>query len=133
MYREGKCIHFNGTANRVCNAGIQYKSVSHERPYGGIPCFEKNKLRTCSRFQLPTEEQVADDEAKVAEYIGMVFKTRAAIMQHIVDAGNERKNTTGTIKCPICEAGNVSFSRAGAYNGHIHAECDTAGCVSWIE
>jgi len=39
---------------------------------------------------------------------------------------------SGNMKCPVCETGNLRYSRA-AYNGHIHATCSTEGCVSWME
>jgi hypothetical protein len=39
---------------------------------------------------------------------------------------------SGTLLCPVCGVGTLSYSRA-AYNGHVHANCETDGCVRWME
>lgn len=133
MLTEGKCIHFNGTANKTCKAGVKYGDVSVERPYGSIPCFEKNKLKTCREFQLPTSEQIAQQKEELAAHINNIGIARAAITGEIRERGMEGRNVTGKIKCPVCESGEISFSCAGAYNGHIHARCSTPECVDWME
>jgi hypothetical protein len=38
----------------------------------------------------------------------------------------------GSIKCPICNLGELRYSRA-SYNGHVHARCSNKTCVSWME
>lgn len=38
----------------------------------------------------------------------------------------------GVIDCPVCKTGKVSFTVA-EYNGHVHAQCSTRLCMSWIE
>jgi hypothetical protein len=38
----------------------------------------------------------------------------------------------GVMDCPVCGTGKLHYSRAG-YNGHVHARCETDGCVSWME
>ena len=38
----------------------------------------------------------------------------------------------GQMDCPVCILGKLRYSRA-ADNGHVHAECNTKGCVSWLE
>lgn len=39
---------------------------------------------------------------------------------------------SGSINCPVCNEGKLHYSRAG-YNGHVHAQCSTNGCVAWME
>ena len=39
---------------------------------------------------------------------------------------------SGIMVCPICKTGMLKYSRA-KYNGHVHAQCLTPGCVSWME
>ena len=34
-------------------------------------------------------------------------------------------------RCPVCE-GTLRYAVAD-YNGHIHAKCETNGCVQWME
>ncbi|MBW7895159.1 MAG: hypothetical protein H3C27_08595 [Opitutaceae bacterium] len=38
----------------------------------------------------------------------------------------------GEMVCPICETGRLRYSRS-SYNGHVHADCSTVGCVQWME
>ena len=38
-----------------------------------------------------------------------------------------------TMPCPICKKGTVSYVISDHYNGHIHAHCNTEGCVSFME
>jgi len=39
---------------------------------------------------------------------------------------------TGSVACPKCGTGTIHYSVSGL-NGHMHAACTTAGCVSWME
>jgi hypothetical protein len=41
-------------------------------------------------------------------------------------------NVAGDIQCPVCTTGKLHY-RISNYNGHIHAQCDTKGCVRWME
>lgn len=37
-----------------------------------------------------------------------------------------------SIPCPACQTGRLYY-RVASVNGHMHAKCDTEGCVSWME
>jgi len=39
---------------------------------------------------------------------------------------------SGETACPACGAGTLRYQRSPR-NGHVHAACDTAGCVQWRE
>ena len=71
--------------------------------------------------------------AETKKFIDDMTVTRRKIMQQIDQKNQQKANVSGTIPCPVCGTGTVSYSRAGLYNGHITAKCDTFGCVSWIE
>lgn len=72
---------------------------------------------------------MTDEEFEVV--LERIRVARTAIVEAI---GPYRRGVsdTGGIKCPICGTGRLGFVRSG-YNGHIHAECGTSDCVSWIE
>ena len=55
---------------------------------------------------------------------------RRAIVTHL-DEKKSPRSAAGEIECPNCK-GRLRFSRSG-YNGHVHARCSTADCVSWME
>jgi len=42
------------------------------------------------------------------------------------------KGATGKVPCEACGKGEIHLSMS-AYNGHVHGQCTTEGCVSWME
>lgn len=82
------CKHFTGIQNTCCKIGIEYKSVTPnpERLDGSalrIPCMDikttskiglspsqlehYNNRGTCSKFELPTQEELDKEEAEFEE------------------------------------------------------------------
>jgi hypothetical protein len=41
------------------------------------------------------------------------------------------QNWKGVKPCPVC-GGNLHLTHA-SYNGHVWGQCETKGCLSWIE
>lgn len=139
MKQPGKCVHFNGTMNECCNAGVSYKSVRKEgEPQGqyqhraSLPCLDKYNLHgaTCDKRKLPTPDEVAADAKQAAESFERAMTARKAIVEH---AGPHQNGVgkSGVIECPNCK-GQLHYSRAGR-NGHVMAKCETDGCVVWME
>lgn len=50
----------------------------------------------------------------------------------IIDRHGKARGVSGTIKCPVCGEGDLSYSIAHS-NGHIWAKCSTKDCVAWME
>jgi hypothetical protein len=46
--------------------------------------------------------------------------------------GKPSKPINDTIPCPVCRTGKIAYS-ISSRNGHIHAKCDTAGCVFFMQ
>jgi hypothetical protein len=147
--RRCNCVHFNGTQNDVCKAGIRYAEVQKANPEGtlrpqgypvgkSMPCwvddpiFNAQQLDCPSRV-LPTEEQLAEDDRRVLKSIENMAAARKAIMEKVKAEGMMKQNIRGSIPCPNCKTGTLGFTRAGAYNGHVHARCSTEGCTAWME
>lgn len=129
-----KCRHFNGVMNECCRAGIAYKSVTvfHLPPGTGasMPCLLSTAEVPCQceKASYPTREEAEQSEADWRQRRIDTAKARAAILA----ATKGAKRVRGRILCPVCEkAGSLRFGVA--YNGHIHAQCETEGCVAWIE
>ncbi len=72
-----------------------------------------------------------DDEAKTERRITAIFSARRAIVR-AAGPWQLGVEASGSIPCPACKTGKVSYSRAGC-NGHIWAQCSTPDCVRWIE
>ena len=42
-----------------------------------------------------------------------------------------KQDRRGVVECPACK-GKLHLSQS-SYNGHVHGNCETTGCVSWME
>lgn len=134
-FKEDVCIHYNGTASIRCKAGIMYKDATKngKGTFSLLPCFSKNDLAgNCTKYRLPSQQEIDEQEKEIADYINRMGTVRREIKDHIESRGMNGRNTSGRIQCPMCDDGEVTYSYAGAYNGHISASCSN-GCVNWIE
>ncbi len=147
-----KCKHFRAMGEHdTCAAGVKYADVRKEgetieyrhnaketgTPYSqkaSMPCHAKWNLHgaVCEKCEYPTPEEIAaKDEQHKRSFEGIML-ARKAIVEHC--GGPWKKGMPGlcgSLECPCCK-GILRFSRAG-YNGHVHAHCETKGCVSWME
>jgi hypothetical protein len=110
--------------------GIKYESVRQPSEHGYIfPCITAG-CTGCDKKQLSTPEELDAEEQYFKQRTKMALEAIVAIQQH---AGDYKKGEgkRGVIDCPTCKA-KLHYSRAG-YNGHIHAQCETKGCVSFMQ
>lgn len=134
--KQNKCRHFNGTSRVTCKAGVTYEQVVKPNPDGNgrsLPCLkDQSEGCSCDKREFFTDAEI---DAQIEEIEGSFRKTslaREAIVKHL--GGPWKKGVSGSggeIECPVCK-GKLRFSRAGC-NGHIHAQCLTKDCVSWME
>lgn len=158
----GTCIHFNGwrDSQSRCEAGFRYREIVGPEAFGAflrLPCIQYNvrpahgrgtyvkagervirvevdrkglQPAECACYIEPTDEQIQQDRAE----------TDAALARHMIAlkvASSWRvkpkpaQDRHDVIECPICK-GRLHLSQA-AYNGHVHGQCETSGCVSWME
>lgn len=148
--KRGKCVHYNGTVNERCNAGVNYKELAgdpHHTGYGlrlpchsadyksfsGKPLPRADAVSYCDKRREPTDAEIAEHEAESKRMFEDTMVARKAIVEHLGGPWKEGvKGAAGSIECPVCKTGSLRFSRAGI-NGHIHAQCKTVGCVAWME
>lgn len=134
---ENKCKHFNGTGKGRCTAGVLYADVRNNN--GSFmersvwPCFkDSNSPVSCELREWSTQAEIDNHNKKIIAAMNAIRSVRPKIKEAIAERGMTDQNTTGCIPCPVCESGEVRFSYAGAYNGHISAKCSN-GCVNWME
>lgn len=131
------CNHYRAMSDhKTCKVDVSYDSFKG-MPFEQRPCFCKpgeDPNAGCSLMEMPTAEQLAEEEADMAKRFVMMGKARSAIVKHLGGPWKPgAKGAGGTIDCPACgESQSLAFSRAG-YNGHIHAQCKTENCVNWME
>ena len=139
-----KCVHFTGISQTTCNAGVAYASVQREHPpipyrrgsgavyesRRSLPCVDSLNLggAACEKRCMPTPEAVAAKVEADNRAVEAMLTARHAIVQ-VTDG---RRGVHGSIACPACKSGSLTYSVAGS-NGHIHARCSTDGCVAWME
>ena len=127
--KEVTCKHFNGMQHKKCDAGVTYDIAFGKEPgvFYRMPCFGAGCI-TCEHYCRQTPEELEAIEQQHKSSIERYVKCRKAI----VEKTGGKRGVQGSIKCPCCEIGTLSFSVAG-FNGHIHAACSTEGCASWME
>lgn len=142
-YRAGWCIHYrappspfgpNANKPHVCDAGVDMKNwrgIGHDKQ----PCFldeaakSKPEALPCERLRRPTSEEIARHK----KWSNARMDTMIVVMTAIQPwrAKHKGKSVGEIIECPACK-GRLHLSIA-ACNGHVHAHCETEGCVSWME
>ncbi len=134
------CRHFNGIQNDYCKAGVNYRELAGEPSVGcmtRIPCLPMNEpkhgpMAVCEKrdrwTKLEAEVNVTRGDEAMARHM-LAFRA----VHDDAKAKGYKKNRGGVseCRCPICE-GKIRYAVSN-YNGHIHAKCDTAGCVLWME
>lgn len=116
-----------GDEYKTCKAGVNFHQFE-PCDYKMHPCLGENMAARarCDKYDGYTAEELASKEAAQRARWERNGKIRAKIIEK---CGEQRGS--GTLECPCCEGGTVSYSRAS--NGHVHAKCSTAGCASWME
>lgn len=128
------CRHFNGIQHKTCEAGITY---AHGSATVAMPCLPDlvhgRKTWGCDQFQVMTQEEAEREADEAIAAMNRTMNARIAAKDDAEAKGFGRgKGGTGSLKCPACDSGTLRYSVAGI-NGHMHARCSTAGCVSWME
>ncbi len=132
------CKHYQAMSNHdTCKIGVPYTKFSG-LGFDERPCFAKPfepPHPGCDLVELPTQEELEKRDVEISERFGRIGAARQTIIAHLGGPWTKKKpiGGSGVIDCPCCKGEKtLSFSRA-SYNGHIHARCSTAGCVSWME
>jgi len=129
--RVGDCRHFTGYQNGVCKAGVCYREIVGGPDLGWaarLPCLPNSALRkesdvTCEKFSALSEAECVEREKEIKERFNGIIAARKRIIQLGVGSG--------IIECPVCLK-RMGFTVAKS-NGHVHARCETKGCLVWME
>lgn len=131
------CAHFTGIQHDTCKAGVSYSLVKEPKtettPYR-FACFqdEANGL-ICEAAHFPTREEAEAEKREDDAIFARTSKAHRAAHDDAKAKGFVKGKGGGdSIPCPVCTTGRLYY-RVAAYNGHMHAKCETAGCVSWME
>jgi len=131
------CRHFNGIMNDCCDAGVNYDVLREGDKYN-LPCLKlnlsvKKDPAKCDKFEVMTpEEAAASADETVARGDNTLLAMRAAHADAKAKNLGKGKGGADSIPCPTGCGGTLHY-RVASYNGHMHAQCSTNGCVSWME
>ena len=135
------CVHYRGISDRKggfvdsCHAGVSYSAWRTKETRPHQPCFldksgnSKPNALPCEKLRRPTPDEIAANEKSWERRKNNLVAALTVIAPW--RKANKGKSASDVIECPICK-GRLHLAIA-ASNGHVHANCDTAGCVSWME
>jgi hypothetical protein len=158
----GTCINWTGwrDAESRCKAGFKYREIVGPEEAGAflrLPCRRYDvrpadkrgtyvapgdrvirveiercgvKPAECACYIEPTDEQIERDRVETEAHLQKTFAAIRVASQWRVKP-KPKQDRREIIACPIC-AGKLHLSQS-AYNGHVHGQCETANCVSWME
>lgn len=108
-----------GGGGPQCAAGCDMSA-----PGSALPCMPLDSQRgaTCSKREEWTDKERAEWEAWVDHHRARMLAVFSVLPD---DSG-------GTIPCPACGTGTVSYARARS-NGHLHAACSTPNCFAVMQ
>lgn len=128
-----KCIHFNGTLNKVCKAGVNYNTFRQQwdSTCCGFPCLKDSKTPlSCGQREWPSEEYIQARLDEIEEATLRHMKAGSLVAEF--REKNKGKDAQESFPCPACEKGTLNLS-ISAYNGHVWGKCTTDNCLAWME
>lgn len=119
--RRGWCNHYNGLTNKQCDAGVEYDSVATTadvtrsdgttHPAKRFPCFAEGQEwhgdGPCGKCQMPTEEEIAEQEASASRKFDLL-----------------RKGLSDCCEAPVDESRVI---KEGRHKGHGRRYCSKCG------
>ena len=127
---------FNGSTGGKCRADVDpiYSFCGGDR-FGWVkkvPCLRTNETTAiCPAAEYPTKEEAEQSARDFEAYVDQFVKNLSVVRPAIEQQHKETGEWSGSIECPECTK-PLHWSKAKC-NGHIHAACETEGCLSWME
>lgn len=111
----------------VCKVGIAYHTL--HKDVMRLPCLgEESQRCLCSKYEPYTQQELEQEDREIDAHFDGIVKARDAILETGFDSH------TGTMGCPVCGIGTLSFSVIRNYRKVlVSASCSVAGCVRWVE
>lgn len=145
----GQCKHFTGAQHDLCGRGVRYAQFAP-----GIPCIKfieksarggtllrpgeqpserkpwKYEGKPCPFYEAPTDDEVQADRRE-CEAAMERFRVALKVASAWRVKPKPQQDRHEVLECPACK-GRLHLSQS-AYNGHVHGQCETDGCVRWME
>lgn len=99
------------------------------------PCIGGHKascaVSLCPRWERRSQESAEAYADAIEESIERMTLVFPVVAKWRTWTEKNRVGKQGVIECPKCK-GKLHLSQS-AYNGHVRGQCETEGCVSWVE
>lgn len=118
-----------------CGASAKMREAHEAGEPNMSPCIGGHKcakvLSLCPKWERRSQEKA---EAR-ADSIEKAFRQMEIVGPVVAKwrtwTERNRVSKQEVIECPACK-GKLHLSQS-SYNGHVHGQCETEGCVSWME
>lgn len=106
----------------------------------GIETARQMALITAMTIETRDGSEILRDQAAVAALQGLADGLKAAFLDpptepdplHAVFAViGADDGDSGIVECPVCK-GRLDWAR-DSFNGHLHGQCETDGCLRWMQ
>lgn len=106
----------------------------------GIETARQMALTAAVTIEVREDAREIRQQAAAAALQGLAAGQRAAFLdsqdepdpiRHAFAAIAADPGDSGTIECPTCK-GRLAWIR-DSHNGHVHGQCDTDGCLRWMQ
>ena len=105
----------------------------------GIETARQMALTAAISIQVREDAGSVRQQAAAAALQGLAEGLRSAFLdsaepdpiQSVFAAIAAEPGDSGTIECPTCK-GRLAWAR-DSHNGHLHGECETEGCLRWMQ
>jgi hypothetical protein len=131
LQHTSRCVFFTGTQHKVCEAGVSYDAVRGLEGRG-LACLKwetsKGEQPQCDKRRWTTREEAEADIAAA----DAAFQRINVCLKAIREKHGKARGLVSSMPCPVGCGGTLRYSIA-SYNGHVHGQCSTAGCASWMQ
>ena len=106
----------------------------------GIEAARQMALTSAVTIEVRDDAREIRQQAAAAALHGLAAGLRAAFLDSQAEPDPVRRafaaiaadpGDSGTIECPTCR-GRLAWIR-DSHNGHLHGQCETGGCIRWMQ
>ncbi|WP_342111810.1 hypothetical protein [Methylobacterium sp. SI9] len=106
----------------------------------GVEAARQAALAAAVMIETRADANEIRQQAAAAALQGLAAGLRAAFLDSQAEPDPIRRafaaiaadlSDSGTIECPTCK-GRLAWIR-DSHNGHVHGQCETEGCLRWMQ
>lgn len=106
----------------------------------GIETARQMALTAAVTIEVREDAREVRQQAAVAALQGLALGLRVAFLDSQAEPAPIRSafaaiaaqpGDSGAVECPVCK-GQLTWAR-DSFNGHLHGQCETDGCLRWMQ